>query len=602
MAFDGITVAAIVHELNEIMIEGRINKIAQPEKDELMLTIKAAGSQYRLVLSANPSLPLTYLTEENKVSPAVAPTFTMLLRKHIQNGRIISITQPDFERIIVFEIEHLDEMGDICRKKLIVELMGKYSNIIFTDNNGKILDSIKHINAMTSSVREVLPGLDYFVPKQEGRINPLTAGRQDFINAVMEKAGRGDIARAISSSFTGISPMMAVEICEGAGIAADNDTTAVIGENIVTGNTEDSTKCSEEDCSPALKALWISFENVMNRVRTGEFTPVVLYENGMPKDYCMVPVSTYNDTSVRKYDSVSGLIASFYKEKDAVSRARQKSADLRKIVQTILERDVKKYDLQLKQLKDTEKMEKYRIYGELLNTYGYAAEPGATSINVDNYYTGEKMDIPLDGDLTAIENAKKYFDKYSKLKRTKEALETLTVEVKSEIDHLESVLGALDFAGKEEDINEIKEELIESGYIRRKGGKNIKQRFKSRPLHFISSDGFHMYVGKNNFQNDELTFKVANGGDWWFHAKGIPGSHVIVKTEGAELPDRTFEEAARLAAHYSRGAESGRVEVDYLKRKDVKKPNGAKPGFVVYYTNYSMVIDNNIEGLEQVTD
>ncbi|MBQ0027366.1 MAG: NFACT family protein, partial [Lachnospiraceae bacterium] len=237
---------------------------------------------------------------------------------------------------------------------------------------------------------------------------------------------------------------------------------------------------------------------------------------------------------------------------------------------------------------------------ELLNTYGYSAEPGAKSITVDNYYTNEKMEIPLDGDLTAIENAKKYFDKYGKLKRTKEALETLTVEVKAEINHLESVMSALDFVAKEEDINEIKEELIESGYIRRKGGKNVKQRFKSKPLHYISSDGFHMYVGKNNLQNDELTFKVANGGDWWFHAKGIPGSHVIVKCEGMELTDRTFEEAARLAAHYSKGAESGRVEVDYLKRKDVKKPNGAKPGFVVYYTNYSMVIDNDISAIEQV--
>ena len=584
MAFDGITVAAIVHELNEIMIEGRIYKIAQPEKDELLLTIKAGGNQYRLVLSANPSLPLAYLTEENKISPAVAPTFTMLLRKHIQNGRIISITQPDFERIIVIEIEHLDEMGDICRKKLIIELMGKYSNIIFTDNNGKILDSIKHINAMTSSVREVLPGLEYFVPKQEGRINPLEADCDEFKNIIATKAGKGDLQRAISSSFTGISPMIATEICELAGISADSDTAII---------TSDATKTEQ---------LFVSFRNIMDQVKAGEFKPVMLYENQVPRDYCMVQVASYGADSIKEYANASLLISSFYKEKEAVSRAHQKSADLRKIVQTILERDVKKYDLQLKQLKDTEKMEKYRIYGELLNTYGYCAEPGAKSITVDNYYTNEKLDIPLDSDLTAIENAKKYFDKYGKLKRTKEALESLTVEVKAEIDHLESVMSALDFAAKEEDINEIKEELIESGYIRRKGGKNVKQRFKSRPLHFISSDGFHMYVGKNNFQNDELTFKVANGGDWWFHAKGIPGSHVIVKCEGNELPDRTFEEAARLAAHYSKGAESGRVEVDYLKRKDVKKPNGAKPGFVVYYTNYSMVIDNNIEDIEMISE
>ncbi|MBQ0027580.1 MAG: NFACT family protein, partial [Lachnospiraceae bacterium] len=378
MAFDGITVAAIVHELNKIMIEGRINKISQPEKDELLLTIKAGGTQYRLIMSANPSLPLVYLTEENKVSPAVAPTFTMLLRKHIQNGRIISITQPDFERIIVMEIEHLDEMGDICRKKLIIELMGKYSNIIFTDNEGKILDSIKHINAMTSSVREVLPGLEYFVPKQEGRINPITTDYEAFVERITDKAGKCDIQRAISSSFTGISPMIAAEICEWAELAADTATESVVAS------------------AEQLKRLWQSFENIMNRVKAGEFTPVMLYENSVPRDYCMIPVASYEPDNIREFDDVSALISSFYKEKEAVSRAHQKSADLRKIVQTILERDVKKYDLQIKQLKDTEKMEKFRIYGELLNTYGYSAEPGAKSITVDNYYTNEKMEIPLD--------------------------------------------------------------------------------------------------------------------------------------------------------------------------------------------------------------
>ena len=257
--------------------------------------------------------------------------------------------------------------------------------------------------------------------------------------------------------------------------------------------------------------------------------------------------------------------------------------------------------IQLKQLKDTEKMEKYRIYGELLHTYGYGIEEGAKQVKLVNYYDGEEIVVPLDESLSAMENAKKYFDKYAKLKRTKEALETLTVEVKEEIDHLQSIMNSLEFATKEEDINEIKEEMIECGYIRRKGGKT-KQRFKSRPLHYISSDGFDMYVGKNNYQNDELTFKVANGGDWWFHAKGIPGSHVIVKSEGRELTDKTFEEAGRLAAHYSKGSKSDKVEIDYLKRKDVKKPNGSKPGFVVYYTNYSMMCYSDIEGIRAVEE
>lgn len=582
MAFDGITIAAIVDELNDKLIDARISKIAQPEKDELLLTIKGKDGQYRLVLSANPTLPLVYLTEENKVSPMVAPAFTMLLRKHIQNGRIISISQPDFERIIVMEIEHLDELGDICRKRLVIELMGKYSNLIFLDDKDKILDSIRHVNAMTSSVREVLPGLTYFVPKQEGKVNPLSVSREGFEEVLKNRPATSEMAKALYGSFTGISPMIAAEICEAAGIPADADAFMTL---------EDKAKTD---------SIYRSFDAVMDRVRRCDFTPVMLYERDIPKDYCMVPVTSYSEDNQKSVDSVSKLLVAFYSEKEAVTRAHQKSADLRKIVQTILERDIKKYDLQLKQLKDTEKMDKYRVYGELLHTYGYAATPGDKSIEVDNYYTGEKLTIPLDDQLSAMDNAKKYYDKYNKLKRTKEALESLTVEVKSEIDHLESVLSALDFAAKEEDINEIKEELIETGHIRRKGGKGAKQRFKSKPLHYISSDGFHMYVGKNNFQNDELTFKFANGGDWWFHAKGMPGSHVVLKTEGKELPDRAYEEAAKLAAHYSKGSSSDKVEIDYLQRKNVKKPNGANPGFVVYYTNYSMVIDNDITGLTLV--
>ena len=288
------------------------------------------------------------------------------------------------------------------------------------------------------------------------------------------------------------------------------------------------------------------------------------------------------------------------REKNTITRIRQKSADLRKIVQTALERNVKKYDLQLKQIKDTEKRDKYRIYGELLNTYGYNVEPGAKSMQALNYYTNENITIPLDETLTPSENAKKYFDKYGKLKRTYEALSELTVEVKEEIEHLESISTALDIALQEEDLVQIKEELIESGYIRRKGGGK-KAKVTSKPFHYISSDGFHMYVGKNNYQNDELTFKFATGNDWWFHAKQKPGSHVIVKSEGKELPDSTFEEAARLAAYYSKGREQEKVEIDYLKKKDVKKPNGAKPGFVVYYTNYSMMIDSDISKLTQIT-
>ncbi len=580
MAFDGITIASIVKELKDALSAGRIYKIAQPENDELLLTIKTAdGGQRRLLLSASASLPLVYLTGSNKPSPMTAPGFCMLLRKHLQNGRITDITQPGLERIIHLHVEHLNEMGDLCHKRLIVEIMGKHSNIIFVNDDDMIIDSIKHISGMVSSVREVLPGRPYFIPKTQDKENPLTADLNSFQKAL--SSGSMPVYKALYSHYTGISPVMAQEICYRAGVDGDVSTaffaTLPQGEN-------------------TLNMLYHAFSNMMRQIREGDFHPAIAYENGIPAEFAPLPLTMYGTDILKEFDSVSALLEQYYAEKSTVTRIRQKSADLRKIVQTALERNVKKYDLQLRQIKDTEKKDKYRIYGELLNTYGYEAAPGAKSLSALNYYTGETVTIPLDPLLTPSENAKKYFDKYGKMKRTYEALSALTTQVKEEIDHLESVQTALDIALLEEDLAQIKEELIESGYIRRKGGGK-KVKFTSKPFHYISKDGFHIYVGKNNFQNDELTFKFATGGDWWFHTKGIPGSHVVVKTQGAPLPDSVFEDAARLAAYYSKARGQDKVEIDYTEKKNVKKPNGSKPGFVVYYTNYSMMIDSDISGL-----
>lgn len=583
MAFDGITISNIAKELNDTLTGGRIYKIAQPENDELLLTIKTIdGGQKRLLISASASLPLIYLTESSKKSPMTAPGFCMLLRKHLQNGRITGISQPGLERILHLHVEHLDEMGDLCRKTLIVELMGKHSNIIFINEQNMIIDSIKHISGMVSSLREVLPGRDYFVPVTQEKDDPLCASFENFTKHMIGKAM--PIYKTLYSSYTGLSPVIAHEICVRAGIDGDLST-AVLTES--------------PEKSSLLSKLYDAFSDIMKQVREGKFTPAIVYENGSPAEFASVFLSSYKNASRCEYNSISALLEHYYAEKNQQSRIRQKSVDLRKIVQTALERNVKKYDLQLKQMQDTEKRDTYRIYGELLNTYGYNVAPGSASMEALNYYTNEMITIPLDPLLSPGENAKKYFDKYGKLKRTYEALSTLTLEVKEEIEHLESIQNALDIALMEEDLTQIKEELIESGYIRRKGGSK-KVKITSKPFHYISSDGFHIYVGKNNFQNDELTFKFASGNDWWFHAKQIPGSHVVVKTNGEELPDRTFEEAARLAAHYSKGREQEKVEVDYLQKKNVKKPAGAKPGFVVYYTNYSMIIDSDISNIKQV--
>ena len=297
---------------------------------------------------------------------------------------------------------------------------------------------------------------------------------------------------------------------------------------------------------------------------------------------------------------MSEVLRTYYSERSQLTRIRQKSADLRHIVQTALERNRKKYNLQIRQLKDTENREKYKVYGELINTYGYNVEEGAKKLEALNYYTNEMISIPLDPTKTPQENAQRYFAKYNKQKRTFEALSELSRETKDEITYLESIQTALDIALTEDDLTGIREELVNTGYIRRRFTKK-KVKIKNTPLHYISSDGYHMYVGKNNLQNDELTFNFASGNDWWFHAKQAPGSHVIVKTNGDELPDTTFEEAGRLAAYYSSMRGSDKVEIDYVEKKHVKKPKGAKPGFVVYYTNYSLVIDSDISSIKAVS-
>lgn len=577
MAFDGITISSIVHELNTTLADGRISKIAQPENDELLLTIKTPAGQRRLYISASASLPLIYLTGTNKPSPMTAPNFCMLLRKHIGNGRITRIYQPKLERIIRFEIEHLDELGDLCRKELIVEIMGKHSNIIFCNSEGMILDSIKHVSSQMSSVREVLPGRPYFVPDTMEKSNPLDVAHEAFTGLLKEKPM--PLAKALYTSFTGISPVAAEEICYLAGI-----------DSAVTPR-----ELSDELLFHLYRQFSLYFEDVSNQ----NFSPAIYYDRKEPKEFSALPLTHFSEYTRREYESISELLEHYYAAKNAWTRIRQKSSDLRRVVQTALERARKKYDLQSRQLKDTENREKYKVYGELIHTYGYNLEPGARKLEALNYYTNEMVSIPLDGTKTPQENALRYFDKYNKQKRTFEALTELIQETKDDILYLESVGTSLDIARTEDDLTQIKEELTESGYIRRKFTKQ-KVKFKSRPLHYISSDGYDMYVGKNNFQNEELTFHFAVGNDWWFHAKGVPGSHVIVRTNGGELPDRTFEEAGRLAAYYSKNKGNEKVEIDYIEKKHVKKPKGGKPGFVVYYTNYSLMIDSDISDIQEV--
>lgn len=586
MAFDGVVISNIVYDMNRMLLGGRIYKIYQPESDELMLIIKHTGDDehargtYRLLLSASASLPLVYITEDAKNNPLTAPNFCMLLRKYISNGRIVSVTQPGMERIIEIGIEHLNELGDLCFKKLIIEIMGKHSNIIFTDEKSMVIDSIKHISANISSVREVLPGRDYIFPPNQGKI-PLN----QLDSALYEEQllmRPTSIHKAIYGTLSGISPLIAQELCYRAGIDGDTPTVSLTDDQKI--------------------ALYGELLKLGMTLESHEYSPVIVYNGKTPVEFSSIHLSIYHNMECVTFDSISEVLTTYYAQKALVTRIRQKSVDLRHVVKTAIERTAKKYDLQCAQLKDTENRDKYKVYGELIHTYGYNVEPGAKELTCINYYDNQEITIPLDNQLTAMENAGKYFAKYNKMKRTYEALIIQIEETRADLAHLESVSNSLDIARDESDLAMIKEELTECRYIKKHGAATRrKEKNKSKPFHFISSDGFHIYVGKNNYQNDELTFRFANGKDMWFHAKDMAGSHVIVKLETAdELPDRTYEEAARLAAFYSKGSKAPKVEVQYTQRKNLKKPPQAKPGMVIFHTNYSMSIEPDISGIKEM--
>ncbi len=578
MAFDGITIACMVHELSEKLVGGRITKISQPEKEEVLLTVKSLAGQHRLFISASASLPLIYLTEENKPAPMTAPNFCMVLRKYLQGGRVVEISQPGLERVIQIKVEHLDEMGDTCIRVLCFELMGKYSNLILCDDKNVILDSLKHVSAVMSSVREVLPQREYFIPVTVEKKDALTTTYEEF--AGLAKESRQAPFKMIYQSYTGISPFMAREMCNNADV----------DDRIMAGDLEDD----------VVQRLYDAFDQVMNKVKTKDYAPCMIMENGKVKEFAVMDIPSYPSEQKQAFDSVSKLLFDFYASKNKEDVMRQKSLNLRKTLQTILERDYKKLDLQKKQLQDAGEREKYKIYGELLNAYGYQLQDGAKEAKVLNYYTNEEVTIPLDETLSIKENAVRFFDKYGKMKRTEEALAVQTKENEAEIAYLESVQTFLNLASTKADLQQIQAELSERGFIKKSYDKKNK-KVVNKPLHYVMYDEYDIYVGKNNLQNEEVTFKMANGNDWWFHAKGVPGSHVIVKSRNAnpatewDMPDEVFEAAACLAAVYSKNGGQEKAEVDYIRKKHVKRPGGGEAGFVVYYTNFSMMIETNLQ-------
>ncbi len=571
MAFDGTLVSAIVHELNEKLLNGKVNKVNNPEKDEITFNIRSNRTNYKLVLSILANMPKVNITTKNKVNPLKASGFLMLLRKQLVGATIIKISQPDFERIIEFRFRNLDELGETIERSIIIEMMGRHSNIIFVDEKGEIIDAIKRIGLNVSSVREVFPKRDYIKPLSD-KLNPLEITFDEF-----KALEHSDITNIdfIKKYFNGISFDSASEICFLA-------------------------ECVADDKLDDIGKLYEGFKRYFDKIKFGDFSHSIYEFNGK-KIISASELSFLNISPIDKFESVSELIEAFYDRREVSSRINQKSHDLKKLVNTNLERCYKKLAIQNNIIKDSKDREKLKLYGELLFANLYSIKKGDKKVTLLNYNDGNKeVTINLDEHKTPVENANRYLAKYNKKKRALVASKEQLELTKKEIAYLESVKYSIEHSLKEEELIDIRKELVASGYVRKRAGKGKKALAKSKPHHFVTEDDFHIYVGKNNIQNDMLITEMGKRDDMWFHIKTETGSHVLLVNDGREFPDEVYEIAAAAAAYYSTAGSSSKAEVDYTLLKNIKRPNGSVPGYVVYYTNYSMTIKPSIDKLTRI--
>jgi predicted ribosome quality control (RQC) complex YloA/Tae2 family protein len=564
MPFDGIVTKCIVNELNNLLAGGRIDRVFQPEADEIVLLIRSKGQNYRLVASANASNPRLHITTVQKENPPVPPVFCMLMRKHAAGGRILDISFHDYERVITINIESVNELGDLSVKKLVVEIMGKYSNIILLNSEDKIIDAVKHVDSDVSSVREVMPARKYFLPPPQNKELPenVIPGKIfDAANIEGAKHPEGLLLNLIK----GFSPYTCRDICAAAGIPS-------------------KTPVSDLSSSDR-KSIVFALENYIDKIKNDNFKPCIIYEDKnflRPVDfYCLKPSK---NALFKNYDLLSFALDDYYLLRDTNERLGQKMGDVLKVVKNGIDRCRKKAVMFNDILKDVADRDKLQLYGELITANIYCIKAGAKSAKVLNYYSEnqEYIDIPLNEHKSAQENAQKYFKQYAKAKSTHLNVTKQLDDTMSELRYLESVLTMLEQCGSKQEIDEIRQELTEQGYMKSSVKTSKKKDKPSSPLEFISSDGFHILVGKNNRQNDTLTLKTAASNDMWLHTRNIPGSHVIIRTERNSVPDSTLLEAATLAAYHSSARMSYNVPVDYTIVRNVKKPSGAKPGMVIY--------------------
>ncbi|MBR5514630.1 MAG: NFACT family protein [Clostridia bacterium] len=561
MAFDAGMLAACVNELKNTIVGAKVDKIYQPGREELVFVLRMWNRRepMKLLMSAGANTPRINISGFNLQNPATPPTFTQLLRKHLQGAKITDVEQLGFERACRIELEAHDDMNFKTKKNIVCEIMGKYSNIIFCDADMKIISAVKIVDLTTSHKRQVLPGMKYEMPPSQGKLNPLEETRASFKEALI--GYEGELSKFITNRYMGISSLTAREI-------------STLAKTMGT---------------------WDAFEYVINIIKNAEFTPILLRDkNKNPKEYSFFPITQYGSAlAAENTETFGNLIDSYFGERERSDRIKQKANDLFKLIENSIARLEKKTALQMQDLENCSEKEVFKRYGDLITSNIYAIKRGMKTATLVDYYDPEmkEVEVPLDYRLDAPANAQKYYKRYNKLKKAETELKKQMDISKIELDYLWSVFESFDRAEGEIEINEIRRELYESGYASRmKNYTQIKQQ-QSKPLEFVTSNGYRVLCGKNNTQNERLTFKLASKGDYWFHAKNMPGSHVILFCDGMEEPPaEDFTQAAIIAATHSKAKEEASVEVDYSLIKNIKKPVAAKPGLVIYHTNYSALV------------
>lgn len=572
MAIDGVYLHCLRQEMETRLQGARVDKIHQPSKEELVLALRTFTGSFKLYLSARVNSPRVHFTEIALENPPSPPMFCMLLRKRLTGARLVAVRQIGLERVLYFDFDAVNELGDVVRLTLAVEVMGRYSNIILIDGENRVVDAIKRVDLTMSPMRPILPGIGYIVPLVDSvRVDLLSNTVEEVAARIME--GGVPLDRVIRSCTQGLSPLVCREIAY-------------------------QTLRGEEDTGTLTEAQQHRLERALYRIRQAllspeKRTPYILYRaDHTPLDFSFLPITQYGLSAVgREVAGFSRLLDEFYAEKDAAERMRQRSQDVWRVLNTTVDRISRKLNNQRRELADSGKRDEKRLYADLINANLHAIPKGAEKAELINYYDEAcpTVSVPLDPALSATQNAQKYYKEYRKAKTAEEILGQQIQIGEQDLVYLDSVFDALSRATTVRELDELRAELISTGYLRRQGGKQ-KPPPPTKPLEFVSDDGFTILVGRNNVQNDKLTTRTAKGSDWWFHTKNIAGSHTVILTDGVTPPEETMMQAAILAATHSKAADSAQVPVDYTQIKYVKKPAGAKPGMVIYETNRTVYV------------